>query len=101
MTDADGLDRLSSKQLHDLAVSYAKRHLDVRFFWDLIELLPVAEVAAGEIGEAEADVMTLSAHVDDLTDAGREPIVDMLRPFYIDYLKRHGVTAASDEKARS
>jgi hypothetical protein len=33
MTDDDGFKRLSSKELHDLAVSYAKRHLDARFFW--------------------------------------------------------------------
>jgi hypothetical protein len=96
MTDDDGLERLSSKQLYDLAVSYAKRRLDIRFFWDLIRLLPAAEVAAGELDEAVADVMRLSAHVDDLTDAGREPIAEMLRPFYIEYLRRHGVTAASE-----
>jgi hypothetical protein len=94
MTDDDGLERLSSKQLYDLAVSYAKRHLDARFFWDLMRLLPAAEAAAGELDEAEADVMRLSAHLDDLTDAGREPIADMLRPFYTEYLRRHGVTAA-------
>jgi hypothetical protein len=93
MTD-DGLDRLDSKQLHDLAVSHAKRHLDVRFFWELLEFLPAAEAAAGELDEAEADVVTLRAHVDDLTDAGRAPIADMLRPFYLDYLRRHGVSAA-------
>ena len=92
MTD-DGLDRLSSKELHDLAVSHAKRHLDVRFFWELLQVLPVAEAAAGELAAAEADVMSLSAHIDDLTDACRDPIADNLRPFYIEYLRRHGVTA--------
>jgi hypothetical protein len=95
MSDDDGLDELSSEELHDLAVSYAKRHLDVRFFWELMRLLPAAEAAAGELEEAEADVMRLSSHVDDLIDAGREPIADMLRPFYLEYLRRHGVRAAS------
>src|SRR5215216_7587460 len=56
MHDEDQLEQLSSKELHDLAVSRAKRHLDVRFFWRLMELLPVAEAAAGELKEAEADV---------------------------------------------
>jgi hypothetical protein len=93
MTDDDGLERLSSEELHDLAVSRAKRHVDVRFFWKLLEVLPVAEAAAGELDEAEADVMSMSAHLDDLTDAGRDPIAEMLRPFYIDYLRRHGVSA--------
>jgi hypothetical protein len=100
LTDGDGLDQLTSKQLYDLAVSYAKRHLDLRFFWDLMRLLPAAEAAAGELDEAEADVMRLSAHVDDLTDAGRDPIAEMLRPFYIDYLRRHGVTVASHTQSR-
>jgi hypothetical protein len=93
MADDDDLDRLSSQELHDLAVSRAKRHLDVRFFWQLMRLLPAAEAAAGELDEAETDVMKLSAHVDDVADAGRGAVADMLRPFYLDYLRRHGVTA--------
>lgn len=93
MTEDDDLERLSSQQLHDLAVSRAKKHLDARFFWQLMKLLPAAEAAAGELEEAEIDVMRLSAHVDDVTQAGRGEVADMLRPFYIDYLRRHGVTA--------
>jgi hypothetical protein len=92
MTDQDALERLSSQELHDLAVSYAKRHLDVRFFWQLVRVLPAAEAAAGELDEAETDVMRLSAHVDDVTEAGRGEVADLLRPFYIEYLNRHGVT---------
>ena len=41
----DGLDALSSQELHDLAVKRARRHLDARFFYDMIKLLPVAEAA--------------------------------------------------------
>jgi hypothetical protein len=91
MTD-DALDRLSSEELHDLAVSRAKRHFDVRFFWDLIRLLPAAEAGAGELDEAENDVMRLSAHVDDVTDAGKGDVGDLMRPFYLEYLRRHHVT---------
>jgi hypothetical protein len=93
MSDDDGLDGLSSQELHDRAVSYAKRHFDVRFYWDLIRLLPAAEAAAGELDEAEEDVMRLSAHVDDLTESGEGEVADMMRPFYLDYLRRHGITA--------
>ena len=57
----DGLDGLSAKALHDLAVSRAKHHLDARFFWDLMKVLPMAEVAAGEWDEAEDDVFRISA----------------------------------------
>ena len=90
-TPDDGLDRLSAKELHDLALAHAKRHLDLRFFWELMQLLPAAEAAAGELDEAMEDVTRLSAHVDDLTDSGRGEIADALRPFYIDYLRRHHV----------
>jgi hypothetical protein len=90
----DGLDRLSARELHDLAVAYARRRLDARFFWELMQLLPAAEAAAGEMDEAEADVQRLSAHVDDVTDSGRGEVAELLRPFYIEYLRRHGVRAA-------
>ena len=90
----DNLERLSSPELHDLAVSRAKHHLDARFFWQLMRLLPAAEAAAGELDEAETDVMKLSAHVDDVAEAGRGEVADLLRPFYLEYLRRHGVTAA-------
>jgi hypothetical protein len=92
-TDDDGLDQLSSEALHDLAVSHAKRHVDVRFFWGLMQRLPAAEAAAGNLDEAEIDVMRLSAHFDDVTNSGRGDTAEMLRPFYIEYLRRHGVSA--------
>jgi hypothetical protein len=89
----DELERLSSKDLHDLAVNHAVKHLDVRFFLRLLEVLPAAEAAAGEVDEAAADVQGLLAHVDDLTDSGRGEVADMLRPFYMEYLRGHGVQA--------
>jgi hypothetical protein len=93
MSNDDGLDQLSSKELHDLAVSRAKRHLDVRFFWQLMRTLPAAEAAAGDLDDVESDVTRLSGHIDDITDSGRGEVADLLRPFYLDYLRRHGVTA--------
>jgi len=52
----------------------------------------VAEAAAGELDQAETDVMRLSAHADDVTDAGRGEVADLLRPFYLEYLRKHHVT---------
>jgi hypothetical protein len=92
MTD-DGLEQLSSKELHDRAVKRAKQHVDVKFFWQLMKLVPAAEAAAGNFNEAENDVFHLSAHVDDLTESGEGETADMLRPFYLEYLRKHGVTA--------
>jgi hypothetical protein len=87
----DPLERLSSHELHDLAVSHAKRHLNVRFFWELLRILPAAEAAAGELDEANADIQTISGHVDDVTDAGKGEVAEQLRPFYLEYLRQHGV----------
>ena len=91
----DGLDRLSSKELHDLAVRYARRHLDAKFFWNLSSVLPAAEAAAGEAGEAALDIDRLSAHLDDVTESGKGEVAENLRPFYLDYLRRHRVRAPS------
>lgn len=91
MPSENNLEQLSSKELHDLAVSHARRHVDVRFFWDLLKYLPVAEAAAGKFEEAEADLESTIAHVDDITDSGEGEVGDLLRPFYIEYLQKHEV----------
>ncbi|MGH2841061.1 MAG: hypothetical protein ACRDKY_09590 [Solirubrobacteraceae bacterium] len=95
---ADPLDQLSSEELHDLAVRYAARHLDVGFFWRLLEYLPAAEAAAGEIEEAEADALTLRAHLDDLTDSGKGEVAELLRPYYLAYLREHDVDPSYAEE---
>jgi hypothetical protein len=91
MPDDDGLDALSSKELHDRAVSYAKRHLDVKFFYNLAQIMPAAEAAAGEVEEMEGDMMRLSNHIDDVTESGEGQVADNLRPFYLEYLRKHNV----------
>jgi hypothetical protein len=88
---ADPLEALSSEELHKLAVSHAARHLNVKFFWQLMEQLPAAEAAAGEYDEAVADVQSLWGRLDDVTDSGRGPVADNLRPFYLEYLHQHKV----------
>jgi hypothetical protein len=93
MSHDDGLDPLSSPELHDLAVARAKRHLDAKFFWELMRMLPAAEAGAGDMSLAETDVLRLSAHVDDVASAGRGEVADLMRPFYLDYLRRHHVKA--------
>ena len=93
MADGDGLEQLSSEELHDLAVKRARKHLDARFFWNLMKILPAAEAAAGEWEDVENDVDRMSGHLDDITDSGRGEVADALRPFYLDYLRRHHVTA--------
>jgi hypothetical protein len=92
----DRFDELSSAELYELASRHAIRHLDIGFFWRLLERLPAAEAAAGEFEEAEADIQTLSAHVNDLTDAGSGAVAENLRPFYVEYLQDEGVEPPSN-----
>jgi hypothetical protein len=96
-TDAgdDGLDHLSAKELHDLAVDHARKHLDLGFYWRLLEYLPVAETAAGRVDEAEADIEGALAHIGDVTDSGVGETAELLRPYYVGYLREKGVTAPS------
>jgi len=93
MTEDDGLDALSAQELHDLAVSRAKHHLDVKFFWELMRTLPAAETAAGDFDEAQLDVQRMSAHIDDVTESGKGEVAELLRPFFLDYLRKHKVKA--------
>jgi hypothetical protein len=96
MATDNALEQLSSKELHDLAVSHARRHLDVKFFWNLLKYLPVAEAGAGKLEEAEADLESTIAHVDDITDSGQGEVAENLRPFYIEYLQDHNVSPPAD-----
>ena len=73
-----------------MAVRHAVTHVDVGFLWDLVKAVPVAEAAAGHLGEAESDVVKLSALITDVVTADdEEPVADALRPLYLDYLTKH------------
>jgi hypothetical protein len=89
VTTAEELDRLSTKELHDMAFERARKHLDLGFFWRLLEYLPAAEAAAGRLDKAETDITSVSGHFDDLIDTERGQVADALRPYYIEYLQKH------------
>jgi hypothetical protein len=89
MTDLDDLDALSSRELHDLAVRRARHHLDVAFLWDLLRALPAGEAIAGHPDHAEADALHLSALIGDTIDADESDVEEALRPFYLEYLRKH------------
>ncbi len=88
MTEHD-LESLDTKTLHDRAVGVAVRHLDLPFLWQLVESIPAAEAAAGDVGRAEADVMSVSALLTEIGNLDEGPVGEALRPVYIKYLKEH------------
>jgi hypothetical protein len=89
MTDADNLDQLSARELHDLAVHRAVRHVDVKFLWDLLRELPASEAASGRADLATADALHLSRLIDDVIDSGDDQLAESMRPFYASYLRQH------------
>jgi hypothetical protein len=90
MATFEELDRLSSRELHDRAVRRARRHLDAKFFWDLVQITPAAEAAAGDLPEADSDIQHWSGQVLDAMKDEDPKAVDARRAFYIEYLRRHG-----------
>jgi hypothetical protein len=85
----DDLDQLSTKELHDRAVRYAERHLDVKFFWTLLKTIPVAEAVSGDEGEADYDIQSSKGLIYDAVHSGDGRLGDALRPLFIDYLRKH------------
>ncbi|MDP9342275.1 MAG: hypothetical protein M3Q23_09320 [Actinomycetota bacterium] len=91
MPTFEELDKLSSRELHDRAISLARKRLDVGFFWKLVQEIPAAEAAAGDIAEAESDVIhTYLGQIHDAMHASEGKLADALRPLYIEYLLEHG-----------
>ena len=90
MATRDELDKLTSRELHDLAVRRAVHHLDVGFLWELLREIPAAEAVVGHDEEAGRDVTHLSVLIDDAIGSGETDVAEALRPLYLDYLTKHG-----------
>lgn len=86
MPTFDELDKLSTDDLHHQATSYARKHGDIDFFWELLKAIPAAEAAAGNLGEAEEDIVKMSSLIHDFFHADEGTVGEALRPLYIQYL---------------
>ncbi len=91
-TDAQrlaALEQLSTRELHDRAVRRAERHVDVKFFWSLLETIPAAEAASGNLREADFDIIASRNTIADAVHSGDGELAEALRPLFIDYLRKH------------
>ena len=86
---ADTLDDLPTLELHDRAVSRAEKHLDVKFLWRLLKLIPAAEALSGDEGEAQYDIQFSKGKIYDAMHSGDGALGEALRPVFIDYLRKH------------
>jgi hypothetical protein len=85
----EGLDQLSTHELHDRAVHRAEKHLDVKFLWSLLQMIPAAETASGDVGEADYDIESSKGLISDAVHSGDGALGEALRPVFIDYLRKH------------
>jgi hypothetical protein len=85
----DALERLSTAELHDRAVGYAERHVDLKFLWSLLRVIPAAQAASGDEGEAEYDIQSSKGLIWDALHSGEGKLGEALRPLFIDYLRKH------------
>jgi hypothetical protein len=85
----DELDTLSTKELHDRAMRHAETHLDVKFLWSLLQVIPAAETASGDRDEANLDIQSSGGLIRDALHSGDGQLGEALRPFFIDYLRKH------------
>jgi hypothetical protein len=85
----DDLDQLSTNELHDRAVRRAEKHLDVKFFWSLLQMIPAAETLSGDEGEAAYDAQFSKGLISDAVHSGDGKLGEAMRPMFIDYLRKH------------
>jgi hypothetical protein len=86
---SEDLEALSTHELHDRAVRRAERHLDVKFFWELLHYIPAAESASGDEGEASYDIQFSKGLISDAVRSGEGELGEAMRPVFIDYLRKH------------
>ena len=89
MGTENNLEALSSRELHDLAVSRALHHADLGFFWEVLRAIPAAEALEGDVREAGEDLTKVSALLSDALTLGEGNLAEGLRPLYLDYLRKH------------
>jgi hypothetical protein len=89
MPTNEELEALPTDELRERAFNHAKKHLHVRFFWDLLEAAPAVEAAAGHLDEAQADILSLAERVADVVRPDTDEEADAFRPLYIEYLLEH------------
>ena len=86
---SDELDKLSSHELRERAMKLARRRMDLKFLWNLIEMIPAAEETEGRPDKLAADVESTWTWIADLLHPD-PALEDALRPVFLEYVREHG-----------
>jgi hypothetical protein len=87
----EDLDALTTDELRRRAFSRAERHLDLHFFWDLLEHRPAVEGVAAEDGSAGGIAGGLTQAMEAVRELFARGLGDaepLLRARFIDYQSR-------------
>jgi hypothetical protein len=83
------LDKLSSHELRQRAIKHAEHRLDLKFLWNLLEMIPAAQEAEGAPDKLSADVESTRLWLEEYLHPD-PALEEALRPVFIDYLQKHG-----------
>lgn len=89
MATREELEALSSKELHDRAMSIAKHRVDVAWMWRLLKAIPAAEASIGDVEDANFNIASSEHAISEYLEADDGQLADALRPLYLDYLLEH------------
>jgi hypothetical protein len=89
MTTREELEALSSKELHDRAMSVARHRLDVAWMWRLLKMIPAAEASIGDVEDANLNIASSEHAISEYLEADEGELADALRPMYLDYILEH------------
>lgn len=89
MSTPDELQALSSKELHDRALSIARHRVDVMWMWKLLKAIPAAEASIGDLEDASMNIASTEHAISEFMEADEGELADALRPMYIEYIQAH------------
>ena len=61
----------------------------MKFFWRLLQVIPTAETASGDEGEADYDIQSSKGLIWDALHSGEGELGEAMRPVFLEYLRRH------------
>jgi hypothetical protein len=82
------LDALTTDELRHRAFRLARERHDLKFFWELMRMIPAADEAEGRPDKLATEVESVRTWLNDFLTPDHE-LLEAMRPVFVDYLKNH------------